>query len=610
MRSKKTTANLAANPLQITDCRKSLTMDAISNNVLEELRYRIRSHLEFVYPGGDLASLTQQIIEIMGLEQACHEPRRHFNNWSERDSIVITYGNTITRKDETPLRSLKEFFNQHLKGVVTGVHVLPFYPFSSDDGFAVIDYTEVNQALGDWSDIRALADDFDLMADLVINHCSSRSRWFENFKLGQHPGADYFVEASPDEDFSLVTRPRATPLLREVTTLAGKKHVWCTFGPDQVDLDFQNPAVLLEFVKIIRLYLDEGIRIFRLDAVAFLWKQLGSNCLNLPQTHEMVRLLRTLLEHAAPEAILITETNIPNRENLAYFGNGNEAHLIYNFSLPPLLVNALLTGNCKHLKTWMMSMPPAQSGTTYFNFVASHDGIGLRPAEGLMDEDEIDNLVKTIQSFGGKISWRALENGKNKPYEMNISLFDALQGTLNGPDQYNIERFISAHTVMLALEGIPAFYIHSLLATGNDYEKLEHTSHNRSINRHVWDADELGSALLDATSQHANVLGKLKKLLKIRSAQPAFHPNATQYTLQLGEAVFAFWRQSIKREQSIFALNNITDQEQLISLADINLIELDDWRDLISGAVIQEHRGQILLAPYQSMWLSNRAMDA
>lgn len=573
---------------------------------LDDLAFRIRQHIQYIYPGENAETLCHSLMGIMGYAGKLYSPLRHHNHWDQSTAIVITYGNSITAQQEAPLHTLKRFAGEFLSGSITTLHILPFYPYSSDDGFAVIDYTSVNPTMGSWEDIQAIGSEFDLMADLVINHCSSRSLWFENYKKGVEPGAGYFVEMSGNTDLSAVTRPRATPILHPVQTLAGERNVWTTFGPDQVDLDFRNPEVLLEVVRIIRFYLDQGVRVFRLDAVAFLWKQPGTCCLNLPETHEIVRLLRTLVEHAEPGVLLITETNIPNRENLAYFGNANEAHMIYNFSLPPLLVHSLLTGSCQYLKSWMMSMPPAQAGTAYFNFIASHDGIGLRPAEGLLEEDEIDQLVTTIQSFGGRVSWRALEGGESRPYEMNISLYDALKGTVRGEDRWNFERFICAHAIMLALEGVPAFYIHSLLATGNDYHKLEHTSHNRSINRHSWDQQALLDALADPQSRHARALNELKRLLAIRALQPAFHPNATQYTLQLGDRIFAFWRQSQFRDQSIFVLSNISSRTQSVTLSDLNMIDTEQWRDLISGAEYGDPRGRIKLAPYQTLWISNK----
>ena len=348
------------------------------------------------------------------------------------------------------------------------------------------------------------------------------------------------------------------------------------------------------------------MRLFRLDAVAFLWKELGTNCINLDQTHEVVRLLRTLIEHAQSDAVIVTETNIPNRENLAYFGNANEAHWVYNFSLPPLLVNTLVTGDCNYLKQWMMSMPPARNGTAYFNFIASHDGIGLRPAEGLLDDSEINTLVETMQQFGGRVSWRAVDEGKSKPYEINISLFDALQGTQAGPDQWALQRFICAHAIMLALEGVPAIYIHSLMGTRNDYQRVENAGHNRAINRHQWDYPELDARLSNADSNESQVFSGLKKLLEIRRQQSAFHPNATQFTLHLGSKLFGFWRQSIDRQQSIFCVSNISDSVQSLNLSDINLIDNESWVDLISGLSCNQKMQSIQMQPYQTLWVTNR----
>nr|WP_246125197.1 alpha-amylase family glycosyl hydrolase [Exilibacterium tricleocarpae] len=563
--------------------------------------------MQHLYPEQSADAILAQLMSTMRLDRAVEQPTPHGNLWDQADIIAITYGDSIRSADEKPLQTLHRFFNRHLRGSINGIHILPFFPWSSDDGFSVIDYTSVNEGLGDWRDIKAIARDYNLMADLVINHCSARSRWFENFKARLDPGQDYFVEADAGTDLSRVVRPRTSPLLKAVETLAGQRHVWCTFSHDQVDLNFRNPAVLIEFARIIRQYLDAGVKLFRLDAIAFLWKDPTTSSINLPETHEMVRLLRTLIEHCDKNAIIITETNIPNRENLAYFGNANEAHVIYNFSLPPLLLHALVCGDARHLKTWMMSMPPAQNGTAYLNFLASHDGIGLRPAEGLLSTEEIDRLAGLMQRFGGRISWRALESGENRPYEINIALFDALKGTLAcADDGLQLERFICAHTIMLALEGIPAFYIHSLFGTRNDYQRLEHTSQNRSINRHQWDIGRLEAALSDPDGQHREVFERLQTMITIRRGQAAFHPNATQFTMHVGSAIFAFWRQSSNRGQSIFCLHNISDVTQTVPLADINLIELDDWHDLISGERYSNLQDTITLRPYQCVWISNR----
>jgi sucrose phosphorylase len=607
-----------------------------NSSTLAELRSRIITHLSHLYPQADHQALSNEIIAIMGFEALCHQPRQFENFWDQTDIAVITYADTVVESGVTPFHSLTDFFCAHLKDLISIVHVLPFYPHSSDDGFAVVDYMQVDHKLGSWADVGELTSHFKLMADLVINHCSARSQWFENFKQNKEPGKDYFVTAKPDDDLSEVVRPRTSPLLQKVHTATGEQHVWCTFSHDQVDLNFANPKVLLEFVTIVAFYLHKGVDIFRLDAIAFLWKIIGTDCLNLSQTHEVVRLFRTLIEHAKPDALLITETNIPNRENLSYFGNANEAHVIYNFSLPPLLVNTLLTGDCHYLRTWMMSMPPARNGTTYLNFIASHDGLGLRPAEGLLSDEEIMTLATTLQDFGGHISWRALNHHQTphrdtssqdsiaaRPYEINISLYDALQGTIpktggNAADRkkackdsYNHERFICAHAIMLALEGIPAFYFHSLVATHNDNNKLKRTGHNRAVNRHNWDRELLEQALSDG-SEHQRAFETLSELINIRKAQACFHPNATQFTLHLPGSdnqnqIFAFWRQSIDRQQNVFCVYNITDQAQRVSLSDLNLINTDSWHDLISGDGFDDHSAEIRLKPYGFIWLSNRA---
>lgn len=573
---------------------------------LKELKARISDHLAKLYADEDLDMLANDIIHIMAFDQNVKDVQSHINLWDEKDIVVITYGDSIKKENELPLVTLHNFLLEKLQGVINSVHILPFYPYSSDDGFSVINFSEVNQSLGDWENISTIANDFKLMADLVINHCSSRSVWFDHYKEAKLPGADYFIECEPDLDLSEVVRPRTSSLLRKTETLTGEKHVWCTFSHDQIDLNFKNPRVLLEFVKIIKLYLDQGIVLFRLDAVAFLWKEIGTPCINLAETHEVIRLLRLLIEHDNPAAIIITETNIPNRENLSYFGNANEAHLIYNFSLPPLILHTLLTGRSELLKQWMMSMPPAQNGTTYFNFIASHDGIGLRPVEGILSEDEVDELADLMQDFGGDVSWRTLADGQHRPYELNISLIDAFKGTYKGRDAHQLNRFICAHAIMLALEGMPAFYIHSLLATPNDHRKMEMTSNKRSINRHAWDYDDLVKLLDDETSVNYQAFSQLTNLISIRKRQRAFHPNATQFTMHFADAIFAFWRQSQDRAQSIFCIYNVTNEVQQFALKDVNLIELDDWHDLISGYKYTDPREDITLQPYSFVWITNK----
>ena len=579
------------------------------NNAKEQLKFTVKSHLDLIYQhisGVDVELLTDELVALMRLDNVSVEPVPHQNHWDEQDVLMISYGDALHDHSESALHTPYRFLHEPCEGLISGVHILPFFPYSSDDGFSVCDFSKVRESAGNWEDIQRISSEFRLMSDLVINHCSSKSRWFDNFVKGEGVGHDYFFTASFSDDISQVVRPRTSDLLRTVETEKGIQHVWCTFSHDQVDLDFRNPAVLKEFTKIIRLYLDKGVNIFRLDAIAFLWKVPGTRCLNLDETHEVVRLLRTLIEYASPKAMIITETNIPSRENLSYFGNANEAHCVYNFSLPPLLLQALMTGNSFYLRQWMMSMPPAQDGTAYFNFIASHDGIGLRPVEGILNDDEVERLIETMQLFGGHVSWRALDNGENKPYEINIALFDALQGTLKGKDHLGVERYLCAHRIMFALEGIPGIYFQSLVGSHNDHARVEMTGHARSINRHHWEYDDLLQVLEDSTSHHHQVFSEIKRLIALRVQQPAFHPNATQFTLHLGDNLFGFWRQSIDRRQSIFCINNISDEPVNLLLSDLNLIGTHEWYDLISDQQYLDLHETVELKPYQSLWMTNQ----
>ena len=577
--------------------------------VNSQLRARLVSLVKEIYPDEDAAHLARRIIEAFwpdgrGPRQRVRPPGNTL--WSQKDSVVITYGNTVIDGQHKPLDLLHDFLRRYLADAITGVHILPFFPFTSDDGFAVTDYEQVNSALGDWADVNRIGEHFRLMSDLVLNHMSAQSKWFNEYLQGHEPYDRYFFEASPEDDLRSVVRPRAHDLLREVETPNGKRHVWCTFSYDQIDLNYANPDVLVDMIRIMRLHVANGVRIVRLDAVAFVWKEIGTSCIHLPQTHAIVRLMRLLCDYAEERIVLLTETNVPNAENLSYFGNRNEAHAIYNFSLPPLMLHALLNGTSRYLNTWQMAMPPAQLGCAYLNFSASHDGIGMRPAEGLLSEDEIDSVIATVQRFGGLVSMRAMPDGTRRAYELNIAYYEAMKGTVDGPDEWQFERFIASQTIMMGLEGIPAFYVHSLLGTGNDHEGVEKTGHNRAINRKRWDYEELRGLLDDPETTHARVLAELKRRIILRAGQTAFHPNATQFTLQFGDKLFGFWRQSLDRDQSIFAIHNVTNEGISIPAVSINLITGMAWKDLLSGEAIDPARGDIIFAPYQCRWISNR----
>lgn len=563
----------------------------------------LTKHIELIYPDLDAPALATRLCAIFNLAPDRQAIRRD-NLWSQKDSFLITYGDSIVSDDRTPLQNTLHLMKDLLQGAISGVHILPYFPFSSDDGFAVKDYETVRPDLGDWDDIAEIGSQFRLMSDVVINHASAGHDWFQQFLADEAPGRDYIMTATPDDDVAQVTRPRPSPLLVPVQTKAGEKLVWCTFSPDQVDLDFSNPDLLCEFIRLLKFYIDAGVRVFRLDAVGFLWKQPGTNCLHLPQTHEIIKLMRTLIDHLDETVLLVTETNVPNHENVAYFGNGNEAHIIYNFSLPPLLVHALLTGESLYLRRWMMSMAPSQDGCAFLNFSASHDGIGLRPVEGLLPQEEVDKMIEAVQSFGGRLTMRAYQD-RQVPYEMNTTLFCALKGTIDGADDLQVPRFIASQTIMMSLEGIPAFYVQSFLASENDEALAEKTGQNRSLNRKQWQAAEVDAGLADMSSPMARIFHELTRRLHIRKQQKAFHPDATQFTLHINPGLFGFWRQSLDRQQSLFVVTNITGDAKTLSLRDINLFANTQWVDLLRDEEVNPEDEELILQPYQTVWISN-----
>lgn len=576
--------------------------------MLQEILTR---HIEFIYPDQDASALVAQFCAAFDLAPDTAMPRnkggtRAVPSWSEDDSFLITYGDTILSDDCRPLQNTLAFLNGHLKNTVSGVHILPFFPFTSDDGFAVSDYDTVRPDLGDWDDIGAIGKGYRLMSDVVINHASAGHRWFQQFLEDKLPGRDFIKTAAPDEDISQVTRPRPSPLLYAHETEAGDKWVWCTFGPDQIDLDFSNPDLLCEFIRLLRFYIDKGVRVFRLDAVGFLWKQSGTNCLHLQETHEIVKLMRTLIDHLDDNIWLITETNVPAHENLEYFGNSNEAHLIYNFALPPLLVHALLTGRSSYLRRWMMSTAPTPDGCTMFNFSASHDGIGLRPVEGLLPPEEISRMSETVQGFGGRLTMRSYGD-RQVPYEINTTLFSALRGTVNGPDAHQIDRFLASQTIMMSLEGIPAFYVQSFLASENDEARATATGRNRSLNRTQWRMEDIDAQLAAGDTPMAQVFSEMRRRVAIRKKQKAFHPDATQFTLHIKSGMFGFWRLSLDRRQSLFVVTNMTDDMKILSLRDMNLYADTQWVDLLSGTPVHPDDEELELAPYQTVWITNRS---
>jgi len=529
--------------------------------------------------------------------------RKRPSGWNQRDIVLICYGDHVRSDDASPLHALRRFLADYqLRELISTVHLLPFFPYSSDDGFAVIDYRQVNPALGTWDDIRALAAEYHLAVDLVLNHVSSRSEWFQAYREGREPYVGYFIEVDPDTDLSKVRRPRATPLLTPVQTSRGLRHVWTTFSADQIDLDYANPRVLLEMLEVLLFYVSQGARIIRLDAIAYLWKRIGTECVHLPETHAVVKLVRALLDAVAPGTLVLTETNVPHEENVSYFGDGDEAHIVYQFSMPPLVLEAILRGEADALSRWADAANDLPRGCTVLNITATHDGIGVLGLEGWVPPERVERLYEAVRERGGLISCRKQPDGSEAPYELNITYFSALDDPRGLPGDLHVRRFITSQAIMLAFRGIPAIYFSSLFGAENWQEGVERTGQARSINRRKYERAELDAMLREPSNPHAAVFNAYRGLLQLRTNSPAFHPDAPQEVLQLDPRLFALARTSLDGSQRLICIHNVSRHSLEVDLSDH--MHGSALRDLFTGFELP--RTTVRLLPYNSVWLEER----
>ncbi len=513
---------------------------------------------------------------------------------SEKDIVLITYGDSIIDKDHKPLQTLKKFLDTFIKERINIIHLLPTFPYSSDDGFSVIDYRTINPDLGTWENIKDLSTNYDLMFDAVINHISISSKWFQGYCQGDETYADYFIECDDSLDYSSVTRPRALPLYYKYQTSTGYKNIWATFSSDQVDLNYKNPKVLLEILDIMVMYANKGARFIRLDAIGFVWKKIGTSCMHLEETHALVQIIHAVLEECVPGTILISETNVPHIENISYLGNGfNEANMVYQFPLPPLTLFSFLVGKATKLINWAKSLAeaPISPKTSYFNFLASHDGIGLRPTDGILTDLEKEILINNVIANGGKVSYKFNKNGSKTPYELNINYQDAIyiQGD---SDETRILKFLAAQSILLSVKGVPGIYFHSLLGSRNDYEGVKNTNINRRINREKLQYNALVSEL-ETASDRELIFSRYLKMIEQRTSQSAFSPSAEQIVMDIDERIFAYIRKNIQTKESILVMTNVSSDDVLVNIK-------YHTTDIITGS---SHYGDIIVEPYQYLWL-------
>lgn len=556
----------------------------------------IRDHLSFLYGESraeEVRDAIDALLESMRPQLAVRESQP--KALSERDAILITYGDQVRKEAESPLRTLDTFLSARAVGVVSAVHILPFYPSSSDDGFSVMDYFSVDPALGSWDDISALGERFDLMFDAVFNHASARGVWFRKFLAQERGWESAFYEVEGDPDLSAVVRPRALPLLTSFSTMAGPKRIWTTFSADQVDINFADPRMLLRVLEALLFYVERGARYIRLDAIAFLWKEPGTACIHLPRTHAVIQLMRAVLDEVAPWVVLITETNVPHADNVSYFGDGsNEAQMVYNFALPPLIFHTMRTGDATAFCSWARSLETPKGAATFFNFLASHDGIGLNPVRGLLSESEIDGLVQTAIAHGGYVSYKHLPDGSKAPYELNVNLFDALSNPVGDEaDDVRVARFLAAHAIMFALAGVPGVYFHSLFGSRGDRAGAEASGIPRRINREKPLLHKLEQELDSPRSLRRRIYDGLRSMLEARAAHSMFSPFSPQEILDLGREVVA-----IQRGIGVLCLTNVTSHAVSVEFPAI----MGEWTAILGGP--NRPGARVTLPPYGVLWLA------
>jgi len=526
----------------------------------DAFQQQMKEILDILYPGKDVDLILGRItraVEKYITHPVLVKKRKTYEDrivLSEEDAVLITYADSISKTGEKPLRTLHRFLKTYVKSAISTVHLLPFFKSSSDGGFSVVDYRQMDPRFGDWNDIQAIGEDYRLMVDLVLNHVSSKSAWFQGFLKGDKRYRRYFLSFDEPIDVSEVFRPRTHPLLTRFETEMGVKYVWTTFSQDQIDLNFHHPDVLLEIIDVLMHYLSKGIEFIRLDAIAYVWKELGTRCVNLPQTHEIVKLLRTVIEYAAPYAVLVAEVNFPYKENVSYVEARHEASLAYHFALPPIVIDGFI-----HEDTSVLQQETARirEDLLFMNFLSSHDGIGLTSAKEILSQDRFETLLETIRAHGGRISYRTSEKS-SRPYELNITYYDAINDPSTPDMETDVNRFMAAGSIALVDKGIPGIYIHCLLGSRNDIKGVEKTGEKRMINREKLSFDKLSQDLSDPDSIPYQVLTKTVSLLNVRKEIPAFHHSIKREILSSDHRLFIMDRR--EKGENMAAVINVSSE--------------------------------------------------
>ncbi len=554
---------------------------------------KIEKLLTGVYNQADILLLKKEIAKLWKKHRLSAKNANNFK-LTQKDVVLISYANQIEKKGEEKLTTLRNLLHRHLKNQISIVHLLPFYPYTSDDGFSVTDYYAVDSALGSWKDIEQIASEFRLVFDAVINHSSAESNWFKEFMNNNKQYQNYYFEADVSKGYDNVVRPRASPLTHTFNSNGYTRKIWTTFSQDQVDLNFANPRVLIEILNLLLFYVSKGASIIRLDAIGFMWKEINTNCIHLPQTHALVKVMRSVIQELYPTVLLLTETNVPHKDNISYFGKGDEADMVYNFTLPPLLAFSILNQTTKKLTNWLTELNVPYKNVCYFNFLASHDGIGVMPVNDILNASELNVLIHSAEANGGKISYKSTGNGEQVPYEINCNLLSLLCG-INADENLGIKRSLLAHAILLTMPGLPAIYFHSIFGSTNDLKGLNESGQNRRINREKFDFDKLEKLLKEKTTRQSKILNMIKKLIDIRKTELAFDPYGEFEVNSPTNGILALYRKSPAEPTSIYGYFNLT-----LNQIDVSIKQDQHWVDIITST---KYKDKLSLNPLGFVWL-------
>lgn len=461
------------------------------------------------------------------------------SRFTQDDVMILAYPDHIYASGPT-LEALSAILSERFGALASSLHLLPPFPSTSDWGFAPLDHRTIAPAFGDWSHITALAQRFKLSLDLILNHVASEHGWFQSFLAGRPDAKGLFITVNPGMDFTNVARSRHHPPISNHGAPERPLWVWTRYGRDQIDLNWCNPEVLVRFAELIRYYAAKGIVGLRLDALPFIWKEDGTSCSNLPQTIQILRILRRAADLTHPSPYLIAEADTIMGKN-PYVGEaGDLGQLSYRYESAQIVLHMILASSKAIFDPWIDRLASLAEPGHALNLLTTHDGIYLRPKDPPLPKEALQVLMDRTLAGGGHVIWREVA-GEERPYELDITLPDLL----DGPDGRMHGRLSAALAVISCLPGIPLLYLGTLLGIRNAYDLVARTGDSRAINRGTLHLDEALERLAGGNPQ-SHVVERLSRFLKGRRRLDAFAPHAPIRRIAAGDTMVAFERLGVR----------------------------------------------------------------